>query len=259
MNSVNASTGFSGFQLLHGRRPRVIPPLMEQTVQDLATTDADVAHLAERVICQIDVDTMEAQDNLTLAKTTQAYYANRARGEEIVYNVGDDVLLSTLHRRRDYMQRGDNQVAKFMVRFDGPYKVTKAHPETSSYTLDLPPSMKIFPTFHAWLLKPYIRNDDGKWPGRKLERPGPVVGDAGEEEWFVEKLLDKRRCGRGWRFYVRWRGYRPEADSWIPGSEAVQLEAYDAWEKEEQARAALEEEQSGAVSGRGKGGRRGRR
>ena len=56
------------------------------------------------------------------------------------------------------MQRDAHRVAKFMVRYDGPYKVTSAFPDTSSYTLDLPPSMRIFPTFHA------------DTPGRALKR-----------------------------------------------------------------------------------------
>lgn len=175
---------------------------------------------------------MEAQDNLLLAKLNQALAANQSRGAEITYSIGDRVLLSTLHRRRDYMQRGDHRVAKFMVRYDGPYTVKSAHPETSTYTLDLPPSMKIFPTFHGSLLKPYRENDAAQFPSRTLERPGPVVGVDGEDEWFVEKILDRRKRGRGWQYLVRWRGYGPGDDSWLPGSEVEDLEALEVWLRE---------------------------
>ena len=34
-----------------------------------------------------------------------------------------------------------------MVHYDGPYKILRAFPDSSVYTLDLPPSMQIFPMF----------------------------------------------------------------------------------------------------------------
>jgi hypothetical protein len=44
-----------------------------------------------------------------------------SRGLDDIFVVGDRVMLSTLHRRKAYMQKGDKRVAKFMPRFDGPY------------------------------------------------------------------------------------------------------------------------------------------
>ena len=138
--------------------------------------------------------------------TNQASAANKHRGPDPRFNVGDRVLLSTFHRRRQYMQRGDTRVAKFMVRYDGPYRVLKAFPDTSSYTLDLPSSMNVFPTFHASLLRAYVDNDATRYPNREDTRPGPVVGPNGEDEWFVERILDRKRVGRGYRYLVRWQG-----------------------------------------------------
>ncbi|GLB36666.1 hypothetical protein LshimejAT787_0309530 [Lyophyllum shimeji] len=109
--------------------------------------------LALRVIQAIELNFKEAMDNLINSKIAQAHHANKSRGEEVVYNVGDRVLLSTINRRREYMQKKDGRVAKFMPQFDGPYSVIAAHPETSSYTLDLPEGLNIFPTFHASLLQ----------------------------------------------------------------------------------------------------------
>ena len=53
------------------------------------------------------------------------------------------MLLTTVHRWRDYMQKKDGRVAKFMPKFDGPFEVTTAFPETSMYTLQLPDSSNI--------------------------------------------------------------------------------------------------------------------
>lgn len=172
---------------------------------------------------------MEAQDNLRLAKTQQAAQANKHRGEEIAYRENDLVLLLTVHRQREYMQRGSNCVAKFIVRYDGPFCVLKAFPETSTYTLDLPEHMRIFPTFHASLLRPWRHNDGQLFPSHEYAWPGPVLGEEGKKEWLVEKILDRRRRGRGWRFLVKWQGYGDEENSWLPGSEVINLEAYGNW------------------------------
>ncbi|KAI9059968.1 hypothetical protein FKP32DRAFT_1528892, partial [Trametes sanguinea] len=49
---------------------------------------------------------------------------------------------------------------KFMVQYNGPYRILHAHPEASIYTLNLPDSMRISPTFHASLLKWFVPNGD---------------------------------------------------------------------------------------------------
>ncbi|GBE84986.1 hypothetical protein SCP_0701700 [Sparassis crispa] len=163
MNMVNESMGFSPFQLKIGRSPRLIPPLFESSLADDNSAEADRASI---LIRQIETNVLEAKDNLFLTKVNQAALANRTRGNEIIYSVGDKVLLLTFHRRRDYMQCGDHRVTKFMVRFDGPYSVLHAYPEFSAYTLDLPDSMKIFATFHSSLLKPWHENDASLFPSR---------------------------------------------------------------------------------------------
>jgi len=59
----------------------------------------------------------------------------------------------------------------------GPVKVIQANNQRQTYTLDLsdyPELFRITPVFHTSLLKPYILNNDNKFPSRKLEQPGPV-------------------------------------------------------------------------------------
>ncbi|GLB33345.1 hypothetical protein LshimejAT787_0102290 [Lyophyllum shimeji] len=118
-----------------------------------------------------------------------------------------------------------------MPRFDGPYEVTHVHPESSSYTLKLPDGVNVFPTFHASLLKRYEANDNDLFPSRMLSMPGPIVTEDGEEEFFIDKIVDERNRERGKQYLIRWRGYGPEHDLWRPGREMEDTEALDVWLK----------------------------
>ncbi len=198
MNTVNVSTGFASFQLCMGRRPRVIPPLFNTAVDTVAQTFPDEVELAADGIRRIEVDILEAEDNLSIAKVEQAQAANAFRGEDQKFEGGEEVLLWTLNRHREYIQKDDNQVAKFMAHYDGPFKIKKAFSNTSSYMLDLPHAMKIFPTFHASMLRRYLNSNTETFPSRHRDRPPPMITEDEVEEQ-VERILDRRPCGRGYQ------------------------------------------------------------
>jgi len=181
------------------------------------------------MIAQIEADVDEAKDALLGAKIMQAFFANRARGDEDVYLVGDKVMLATLHRRREFKAGDNTRVAKFFPRWDGPFIVTRTFPETSSYTLALPNSPNAFPTFHASLLKRFNENDSILFPSRELERPEPVMTENGLEEYHIEKIVDERRRGRGWQYLVKWSGYSEGDNTWLPQRELEDCEALDRW------------------------------
>ena len=222
MNTINASTGYSGFQLRLGRSPRLIPPIVPTSLPpDLRSA----ASAAENIINRINEDVADAKDNLLQAKLYQASAANASHGPEVAHKVGDKVMLSTFHRRREYKQKGDGRAAKFFPRWDGPYTITKSHPESSSYTLD---NNNPYP-YYASELKPYHENDATLFPNRELPKPGPVLTPEGNKEHIIKRILDTRKRGRGYQYLVRWIGFGHEDDEWIPRKDLEDCEALDRW------------------------------
>ena len=224
MNTINASTKFSPFQLHIGRSPHLIPPITDREKRKGGETDA--VKLMERM----QTDLAEAKDNLMLAKIFQADQANRRRTPEDAYQVNDLVLLSTANRRKEYATTGSGRSAKLFPRHDGPYRITKAFPHTSTYQLHIPntPS-NLCLTFHASQLKRYVANNAVLFPGRELSRDGPVTLPGGQKEHVIERIIDERRRGRGWQFLVRWKGYGAGDDEWLARREVEETVALDEW------------------------------
>jgi hypothetical protein len=47
---------------------------------------------------------------------------------------------------------------------------------------------------------------------KQLNYERPPAVDSDDEQYEVEKLIKKRRCGRGYQYLVKWRGY-PDSDN----------------------------------------------
>ena len=180
---------------------------------------------AEAMIAQLQNDVADAKDNLLLTKVTQAHLAKSSWADEIVYNVGDKVMLSTFHRRREYKRRGEKRVAKFFPWWDGPYTIIKANVESSSYSLD---NDNGYP-YYSSELKPYHANDTDLLPGREHPKPGPVMTDDGLMEHEIDRIIDSRPWRCGYRYLIQWVGYGPEDDEWLPGRMLEDCEALNKW------------------------------
>ncbi len=95
MNTLNVSTGYSGFQLKMGRSPCIILPLVPaSSAPGCPQEDINAAQVIDKLLD----DTASAKDNLIQAKVAQALYANRSRKSDFEISVGDCVMLSTFHR-----------------------------------------------------------------------------------------------------------------------------------------------------------------
>jgi hypothetical protein len=157
---------------------------------------------ATNLITQLQTDVSEAKDNLLQAKISQAHYANQNRSPETPFKIGNQVMLSTLHRCQEFKKKGEKRVAKFFSQYDGPYHIIDVHAATSNYTLELPNSPNTFPTFHAYKLKPFLPNDATLFPSRKLSQPQPIVTSDGLEEYFVQEIINSHHHGKGYQYLV---------------------------------------------------------
>ena len=79
-----------------------------------------------------------------------------------------------------------------------------------TYQLKLPETWKIHNVFHAALLRQYRETEVyiANYP-----RPPPELVE-GEEVYEVETILNHRKRGRDYQYYVKWRGYPISDASW---------------------------------------------
>ena len=79
-----------------------------------------------------------------------------------------------------------------------------------TYRLKLPETWKIHNVFHAILLQPYIENEVHR---NNYPRPLPELLE-GEEVYEVETIIKHCRRGRGYQYYVKWKGYPISEATW---------------------------------------------
>ena len=117
------------------------------------------------------------------------------------------MLLSTKDLK--YQIKG-RQSEKLTERFVGPYQVKRII-STNAIELDLPSTVKIHPVVNVSRVRRY--RDQVK--GQKKERPAPVIIEE-EEEYEIEKILNKKKFRGKDQYLVQWKSYTAEEDTWEP-------------------------------------------
>jgi hypothetical protein len=146
---------------------------------------------AAKVIKRIHVDIMEAKDNLTRTKISQATQSNKSRSLTFPFKVGDCIWLWTLHWRHEFKSTGQQQVAKFMPQFDGPLTILETNESASTIRLELSPNSKVHPVFHTSQVLPYKENNTLLFPFHEFTKNHPIINEAGNEEYFVQDIINK--------------------------------------------------------------------
>jgi len=200
-NSPSRTTGFTPFFLNYGTHPHTPLSLIADSAPPIDNPLAADLHAR----CKLAIE--QAQVAMRVAQESQAAYADTKRSPAPSYAIGDKVMLNTAHITFKHMPS-----AKLTPRFIGPFKV-KAIISPLVYKLDLPKSMSIHPVFHVSLLKPYHEDPINLAP----VPPPPVIASDNEEEYEVDQILAKK-VGRANKVYylVRYKGYGPEEDEYLP-------------------------------------------
>ena len=111
-------------------------------------------------------------------------YADRKRSDVDEYKVEDLVMLSTKNLKYQMVRR---RTEKLTERFVGPYKI-KEIISLNTVKLELPSTVRIHPVVNVSRIRKYVEQVEGQ----KKKQPAPVI-IKGEEEWEVERILNKRR------------------------------------------------------------------
>jgi len=159
---------------------------------------------AEKFVEKMKEIQKEAKAALSKAQDEIKKYVDRKRGEVDNYKVGDLVMLSTKDLKYQMVGR---RTEKLTERFMGPYKIKKIV-LSNAVELELPSIVKIHPVVNVSRIQRYIRQIERQ----KREQPAPVIIEE-EEEWEVERILNKRKISGKDKYLVRWKEFTAESDT----------------------------------------------
>ncbi|QRW21043.1 Transposon Tf2-1 polyprotein [Rhizoctonia solani] len=164
---------------------------------------------AEDLSARLSLIHDELRAKLTHSQADAAQQFNRSVKPAPNFIIGDRVWLLRCNIKTT------RPSDKLNYRKLGPFKIVAARGPVS-FQLELPPSLScLHPVFHVSLLEPYHSPSD--IPGRVEPAPPPVFLDGDSTPWReVDKILDCRKIGRRYDYFVSWKGLTPDENSWVP-------------------------------------------
>jgi len=160
---------------------------------------------AEKFIERMKEIQEEAKAVLGKVQADMKKYANKKRSDVEEYKVGDLVILSTKDLKYQMVGR---RTEKLTERFVSPYKI-KEIISSNAIKLELPSTVRIHLVVNVSRIRRYV----GQVKGQKKKQPAPVIIE-GEEEWEVERILNKRKVRGKERYLVCWKGFTVESNTW---------------------------------------------
>jgi len=138
---------------------------------------------AEKFVTKMKEIQEEAKAALGKVQEEMKKYTDRKREDVDKYKVEDLVMLSTKDLKYQMVGR---RTEKLTERFVGPYRIKKIV-SSNTVELELPSTIKIHLVVNVSRIQRYV----GQVEGQRKEQPAPVVIE-GEEEWEVERILNKQ-------------------------------------------------------------------
>jgi len=194
-NKIHSSTRTLPFKANYGQKPRM----------GFKERKKGKYKEAKKFIEKIKEIQEEAKAVLEKVQEEMKKYMNRKREEVDNYKVEDLVMLSTKDLKYQMVGRRTEKLTK---RFVGLYKIKKIV-SLNRVKLELPSTVRIHPVVNVSRIQCYI----GQVEGQKKEQSAPVIIE-GEEEWEIEKILNKWQIRGKDKYLVHWKGFTAELDTW---------------------------------------------
>ena len=186
----NATTKKTPFKLITGHTPQVHQPTCTSTSPSVSAQ-----------LQQMKESQQQAKDAVKQAQEL----ITRVPSKFIPYNVRDSIWLKAWHLNTSHPS------AKLVPKCYRPCRAKETISHTS-FQLQLPPSWKIHPVFHASLLTPYKETKEHRI---NFPEPPPNLIN-GQPEWEVENVLGSQWWCNQLQYLVRWEGFSEAHDSWKP-------------------------------------------
>jgi hypothetical protein len=198
---IHSSTKHTPYELLFGRKMNSFDNWCEQRDEDeelaLTRRSAEIKNLFEKTL-------NDTKKNLEVAQSKQINTQNKQK------NVSSDFLDENF----EVYIRSEKIQNKLEPLYDGPYFVVK-QTETGNYKLRDKKGEILKDSFPRWRLK--LTNEK---PNDEIQEIITVTSKPNDSNEFgeVEKILEHKKIGRGFRYFVKWKNEPSTANSWIPGS-----------------------------------------
>ena len=146
----------------------------------------------------------DREEALAAHEFTRRRIAERKNNMFTPFKQGQKVWLDMRHMKTSYHK-------KMAPKQEGPFEIEEVIGPVT-YQLKLPQEWKVHNVFHATLLKPYIETETH---GENYTRPPPDLLEE-QEVYEVETIVKHRRRGKGYQYFIKWKGYPIEEATWEP-------------------------------------------
>jgi hypothetical protein len=214
----NDSTGMTPFEVDLGFQPNA--PI------DLAIGTSTAVQAVSEFIGHLDDTLRKARASITAAQQAYRDRADRKRAEQHL-EVGQKVLLKA--ESISWPNEPNEPSRKLRPRYIGPFAITRRIGQVA-FKLDLPPTMRIHPVFHASNLVPYEERGHANLIPPE-ETPPPPVSVHGREEYEVESILDERTWHGKHQYLIKWKGWPATDAQWVDETDTHAPSIVQAWRR----------------------------